>query len=98
MFIRALLTQLFNIGTEWIMNAGSKGTGLTNFKWFACDIRNASVTRVQTEFIIYDARREAEEAAGEKKSRILKKKIRIMNPFLLCLNDSSHCFLDFADA
>lgn len=80
------------------MNMGSKGAEHTNFRWFACDIRNASVTRVQTEFVIYDAKRrgEGDELSGEKKSRSLKKKIRLMNPFLLCLNDFSHNFLDFS--
>jgi hypothetical protein len=102
LFIRALLTQLLNIGTEWIMNVGNKEP--TNFRWFACDIRNASVTRVQTEFVIYDAKRGRSEEegggalinGGEKKHESLKKKVRLMNPFLLCLNDSSHCFLDFS--
>lgn len=101
LFIRALLTQLLNIGTEWIMNVGSKEP--TNFRWFACDIRNASVTRVQTEFVIYDAKRGRNDdegtggliGGGEKKQESLKKKVRLMNPFLICLNDSSHCFLDF---
>jgi len=97
MFIRALLTQLLNVGTEWIMNVGTRvkgGIGQRWPRWFACDIRNASVTRVQTELVIYETKRGDQEQPVEKMS--LKKKVRLMNPFLLCLNDSSHCFEFYA--